>query len=436
LTRLLTGAQRPVAADLVTVPLVSCLRSILFSLVLVAVPISFASGQTPGVNSGDVFNVNPGSDRYGTQTPQADGNTNEPSGDNGRDECGGLLKNRLKYDEEFHTAGVIMPADQERALDSMTQDSWAYYCGACPLQGGDKVICWPRPGYGQLIAQVSPGSQPVPQQQLDTSDPKVAAHSILQGWSSAKPLRGAVLYTTTRFKGQTLHAVKIAAPIFIGYQEGGVTLKRMVDGQGNTIIGGVTGTFSAWPNKPLGVGGPVVQNGKMVAPQYGRTGIAPLAPRSFLGYGPNGFLIEEIPAFQNLDVRARDLKAYVEGFGASQGIGGLARLLRSGSDVHAIYAKGAQRFDDRQISDEPNARAVAGVSADRRTLMLLIEEGNGQANPPTGAGMAEMGKILLVLGAPDAVGMDNGGSAQIYIPSQRANNRPNDGRALTTWILF
>ena len=84
-------------------------------------------------------------------------------------------------------------------------------------------------------------------------------------------------------------------------------------------------------------------------------------------------------------------------------------------------------------------RAVAGVSNDHQTLILLVQAGD------SGATLSELARILKGLGAWDAVIMDGGGSAQIVIqpPGQKeptVDNRPEHARPgprrLPTAILF
>ncbi|HEY0524404.1 MAG TPA: phosphodiester glycosidase family protein [Stellaceae bacterium] len=349
----------------------------------------------------------------------------------GRDpQCSGT--DRSYYDQLYSSTAIVLSVPDMQRLDRATGRAIWYRCGAC----ADQAICWPRPGYDDLIAQVLPERRPPAPQPEKAPDAKAAADDIRRKWSTAPPLKSGVSYTTTIFKGQKLHAVKVTGGIRIGFSPNGKTLQGFVsDDPGAT--GAVTGTFSDWSPgsaRPPNVGGPVVVGGKMVAPKYGQTGAFPFAPRSFLGYAAgSGFFVQEIPALPT--ARARQLQPTVEGLGAAQGLGGLGRLLKGGQDVHNTYAGRDQQFGPGQVSDTANARAVAGVADGGRTLVLLVEEGNGR--PPTGAGLDAMAGVLKGLGVSDAVIMDGGGSAQIYIPGvPGANNHPNDARALPTAILF
>jgi hypothetical protein len=249
--------------------------------------------------------------------------------------------------------------------------------------------------------------------------------------SSWRPLKAGVSYATTMFNGKPLHAVKITGPIRIGYApvkgsylQGFINENDTVlDSRGTRATGVVTGTFSdhlvaprGEPEHIPGLGGPVVQNGKLVAPVPPAIGVAPLAaPRSFLGYGRGGYFIEEIGPFKTAEERAKKVESLGGGGPLVHGVGGLGQLMKNGVDVHKDARTRQQFRNSGQISDSPNANAVAGVSADRKTLYLLVEEGDGNAKPPTGAGAGQLAKLLQALKVKDAVMMDGGGSAQIYI---------------------
>jgi hypothetical protein len=258
-----------------------------------------------------------------------------------------------------------------------------------------------------------------------------AQHAARQLESSWRPLKAGVSYATTMFNGKPLHAVRITGPIRIGYApvkgsylQGFVNEKDTVlDSRGTRATGVVTGTFSdhlvakrGEPEHIPGLGGPVVQNGKLVAPVPPAIGVAPLAaPRSFLGYGPDGYFIEEIGPFNTAEERQRKVESLGGGGPLVHGVGGLGQLMKNGVDVHKDARTRQQFRNSGQVSDSPNANAVAGVSANRKTLYLLVEEGNGNAKPPTGAGAGQLAKVLQELKVKDAVMMDGGGSAQIYI---------------------
>jgi len=404
-----------------------------------------ATAQVPSTSGMDEFYSN------GRGGPAPGGGPMYGNGRYGRDpQCGGT--DRSYYDQLYSSKAIVLGIAEMQRLYGATSGAIWYRCGVC----GDQAICWPRPGYEGLLAQALPDKRPAASGQntppgrapgaqspsdAGTPEAKAASDDIRRKWNTSRPLKAGVSYAATSFRGQRLHAVRVTGGIKIGFSPKGETLQGFVDNQPE-FVGAVTGTFSDWKTNggpPPNVGGPVVVGGTMIAPQYGQTGAFPFAPRSFLGYAPGrGFFVSEIPAFDNT-TRARLLKPTAEGLRAAQGLGGLGRLLNGGQDVHAAYAlkKDGQQFTTAQVSDAPNARAVAGVADGGRTLVLLVEEGDGNGRPPTGAGVGDLAGVLKGLGVSDAVIMDGGGSAQIYIPGvPGANNRPRGARALPTAILF
>ncbi|MDB5905411.1 MAG: Phosphodiester glycosidase [Betaproteobacteria bacterium] len=293
-----------------------------------------------------------------------------------------------------------------------------------------------------------------PRTQVRVTPLSPAQQAATQLENSWRPLKAGVSYATTMFNGQPLHAVKITGPIRIGYAPQGARLQGFIDGTGTTLdnrgtraIGAVTGTFSDFripkrgePEHIAQLGGPVVQDGKLVAPLPPKVGVGALdAPRSFLGYGPNGYFIEEIEKFATPEARA----AKVVGFGGTprpggpllQGVGGLGQLLHNGIDVHKDSITHQVFKNSGQLSDTANANAVAGI-LDRNTLYLLVEEGNGNLKRPTGAGAGQLAAVLQELQVKEAVMMDGGGSAQMYIQGVVDTRPGSSGRKLPSAILF
>jgi TPR repeat protein len=288
-----------------------------------------------------------------------------------------------------------------------------------------------------------------------------AANAILKGWADKTGrVSDGVTYAKAPFGGATLHAVRVwigvrndgtLQGIRIGYApKEAHRLQDFVQKNAPPAVGGVTGTFSDWKlgmTVPAQPGGPVVHDGKVVAAHRTVAWLRSdskakpeIVPRSFLGYGPQGFFVKEVPAFEDPG-GAEKMSQFVGKLGAQEGVGGLGRLLDAGNDARGEPTGLAQKMKAGQADNGPNARAVAGVSKDQQTLILLVQEGNAQARPPIGAGLGELARILKRLDAWDAVIMDGGGSAQIVIqpPGQKEptiNNRRNDARSLPTAILF
>jgi hypothetical protein len=214
----------------------------------------------------------------------------------------------------------------------------------------------------------------------------------------------------------------------------------------DNMLGGVNGTFFSGA-KPAG---PVINQGAWVAPKP-VPGVVPPSPRSFLAYNKerSRFLVKEVTmkaeTLQAGDTADKWLQRFVStdlGFKVDEGIGGLARLLAGGRDCHRSYAAAVQKFTD-PVTDNVNARTVAGVSDDGSKLIVLVQERieeDGKHVRGTGARLGELATILKGLGAPnDAVVLDSGGSSQIVIRRDGVltdSRAPYFKRDLPTAILF
>jgi hypothetical protein len=333
--------------------------------------------------------------------------------------------------------------------DEGTRDRMEEARANCQDSGRLGLVCQVDPrAYRQPSRTSSPATPP----SAPSQEPEVqrAAQHILDGWGRQDAqLEGGVSYTAASFAGQRLHALRIAGAngfrVALASGSRGVSLGDAVAGRGvrgavaNRLTGGVTGTFSNWPAlapsggpKPaIAPGGPVIQGGKVVLANRTIGGQGTPLARSFLGWTGSGFLVQDLPATD-----AASFSNALGRLGVNEGLGGLGRLLAGGRDVHVDLAQRQQRLDRNQAGDTRNARVVAGVSRDGGTLIVLVQEGNGNAVPPRGAGTQEVAAILLSLGAWEGVILDGGGSAQIAIPSRGVNNHASDGRTLPTWILF
>ncbi len=71
-------------------------------------------------------------------------------------------------------------------------------------------------------------------------------------------------------------------------------------------------------------------------------------------------------------------------------------------------------------------RTGVGLSADRRTLWLVVID--GRAARSAGATVEELAEALRGLGASDGVKLDGGGSSALFVRGRGVINRPSDGR--------
>lgn len=91
-------------------------------------------------------------------------------------------------------------------------------------------------------------------------------------------------------------------------------------------------------------------------------------------------------------------------------------------------------FSTRECAGSVNAqgdctrdpRTGIGLSRDRRTLVLAVVDGR-QSGFSRGMTTAELASVMKAQGAWDAVNMDSGGSAQLWIKGLGIVNRPSDG---------
>jgi hypothetical protein len=99
-------------------------------------------GVQQNATTGDVFN---GGDSGPTNTNQP-GVGGSPACHQIDPECGGT--DRQCYNEAYHSTAIVMSVAKRQNLYQQTRGQIWIRCGACR----SNVICWPRPGYEDLIA--------------------------------------------------------------------------------------------------------------------------------------------------------------------------------------------------------------------------------------------------------------------------------------------
>lgn len=90
-----------------------------------------------------------------------------------------------------------------------------------------------------------------------------------------------------------------------------------------------------------------------------------------------------------------------------------------------ILHGGSVRPSDDPLCTARHPRTFAGLSADRRTLVLGVVD--GRATTRIGMTCPELANLLLELGASDGVNLDGGGSSAMWLEGAGIVNYPSDG---------
>jgi hypothetical protein len=148
------------------------------------------------------------------------------------------------------------------------------------------------------------------------------------------------------------------------------------------------------------------------------------------------------------------VKANAAKFGATQGysprkvvhtypkgtvalVSGFPELVTEGKRYACSSPTATTCFPDRSDMRARHPRTAMGLSADRRTFILVAVDGR----TTTSAGMygTELAELMSELGAWQAFNLDGGGSTEMWIKGRGTVNRPSDGssRAVANhWGIF
>ncbi|MFA5876664.1 MAG: phosphodiester glycosidase family protein, partial [Candidatus Margulisiibacteriota bacterium] len=109
-------------------------------------------------------------------------------------------------------------------------------------------------------------------------------------------------------------------------------------------------------------------------------------------------------------------------------VGGGPRLVKKGTSYISKYA---ERFKS-DIARGRKARSAVGISKDNRLLLLAVDGlqkkkngSKGTAAQSCGANLEELARLMLFLGAWDAMNLDGGGSSTLVVNNQLVN-QPSD----------
>ncbi len=127
--------------------------------------------------------------------------------------------------------------------------------------------------------------------------------------------------------------------------------------------------------------------------------------------GSGDLLFGDDSAWLSLPGRVADPPAW-----AREAVGGRPTIV-DGGEVPREFNRGdcAQR----------HPRTAAGLSKDRRTLILAVVD--GRSGSSVGATCAELGGLMRELGAWRAMNLDGGGSSTMWVRGRGVVNRPSDG---------
>lgn len=92
----------------------------------------------------------------------------------------------------------------------------------------------------------------------------------------------------------------------------------------------------------------------------------------------------------------------------------LADVAFAASGSALILDGGAEVPNDHPVAREPHPRTAVGLTADRRTLVLMVVDGR-QPGWSEGADFADMARLLRAEGCSDALNMDGGGSSSLVV---------------------
>lgn len=269
----------------------------------------------------------------------------------------------------------------------------------------------------------------------------LAPSSFPNRWDTLAP---GVRYAKTLINGQLTHALVVepgsAVTFWVGPDaEGGLgtrTVRQMAEGRVAAVNGSFSTLADAAVSRPVG---PTVARGETrVDSATVKSGWGPV-PRSFLGRDDKGrFFVGEAAAGEKASQLLLRLKA--EGRVVKDLFGGNGVLLSEGKLADA-RAREVQGLNAGQASRTPNARTVAGATAEGRLVLLTAE---GDAGAGRGVGVHELGQWLLqarqsdpALVVQEAIILDGGGTAAMVVPGKGVDSRAGlYHRRITTGLVI
>jgi exopolysaccharide biosynthesis protein len=189
----------------------------------------------------------------------------------------------------------------------------------------------------------------------------------------------------------------------------------------------VNANFYGWVEGRLDPIGLVLSDG--VTASVAREAGGQFGPMVLFDDGEGEAIVYAGPTSRPADFQATDAVAGVGVSGDGQSPGTLLAL--DGQNLGTTA---------RVAPDKRHPRTALGVSADGRTLYLLVVDGR-QPGHSVGMTLPELADAMIALGADDALNLDGGGStAMVYARPDGTlqSNRPSDGdfRTVSTSVGF
>ncbi len=120
-----------------------------------------------------------------------------------------------------------------------------------------------------------------------------------------------------------------------------------------------------------------------------------------------------IDAFRRLGLKSRvEIKGELAP-PAAEAVGGGPRIVRAGKPSVETREEKFPQSQAAILVQQRHPRAAIGCNQNRTVLILLIVEGRTQAS--NGVTVPDLAQLMILLGAHDAMNLDGGGSATLYV---------------------
>jgi exopolysaccharide biosynthesis protein len=184
------------------------------------------------------------------------------------------------------------------------------------------------------------------------------------------------------------------------------------------VIAGVNADFFSLSNGvPTNA---LVMDGRVITPPSGQpvfaidsSGVPHIT--NFRSFGDAAFAVDD-PALKSVSLAP---------FHPLEAVGGRPRLVRDSVIVPEVDTEGQAGFATGR-----HPRTAVGIADEGRRLLLVVVDGR-RPNYSDGMTLRELARLMLALGARDALNLDGGGSTTMVVGNSRTKafeivNRPSD----------